>query len=123
MKEVSMFFSTHPWFFPVLIGAILFTLLIIAVIRRIRGASRRARTVRAVFEGEGGVNGSVDVMDRGRIASGNTSVVIEHRIFTFREQDSGNTLRFTVSQDVPCRWEEGRTGKLTYAGSRFISFE
>ncbi|MBQ5960834.1 MAG: hypothetical protein IJL53_09270 [Firmicutes bacterium] len=123
MKNLSMFFSEHPYVFPALIGAILLTLLIIYVVRLISGRTGNAKVVTAVFEGEDNVNGTVEVWDRGRAASGNTTVVMEHRVFRFREQDTGIIRKFVVSAEVPCRWEKEQTGILTYAGKRFISFK
>ena len=123
MKNLSMFFSEHPYVFPALIGAILLTLLIVYVVRLISGRTGNAKVVTAVFEDEDNVNGTVEVWDRGRAASGNTTVVMEHRVFRFREQDTGIIRKFVVSAEVPCRWEKEQTGKLTYAGKRFISFK
>ncbi len=122
MKNLSMFFSEHPYVFPALIGAILLALLVIYVVRLISGRTGNAKDVMAVFEGEDNVNGTVEVWDRGRAASGNTTVVMEHRVFRFREQETGTVRKFVVPAEVPCRWEKEQTGKLTYAGKRFISF-
>lgn len=122
MKSFSMFLMEHPYIFPALIGAILLALLIIYVVRLISGRDGNAKAVMAVFKGEDNVNGTVEVWDRGRAASGNTTVVMEHRVFTFQEQDTGTVRKFVVPAETPCRWEKGQTGKLTYAGKRFISF-
>ena len=51
MKNLSMFFSEHPYVFPALIGAILLTLLVIYVVRLISGRTGNAKIVTAVFEG------------------------------------------------------------------------
>ena len=123
MKNLSMLFSEHPYVFPALIGAILLTLLVIYVVRLISGRTGNAKVLTAVFEGEDNVNGTVEVWDRGRAASGNTTVVMEHRVFRFREQDTGIIRKFVVSAEVPCRWEKEQAGILTYAGKRFISFK
>ena len=120
--KIDMFFAEHPFIFPLIIGTVLLALLIVFIVRKISQSPRRAKEVSAIFEGAELMQGSVEINDRGRLATGNTSVVMEHRVFTFREADSGTIRRFVVTADVPTKWNEGQVGKLVYAGKRFISF-
>ncbi len=79
-------------------------------------------TVDAVFLHEAGSVVNTAATDRARMAKEGASIALENHILCFESGENGEELRFSVSGD--CRtWPEGKRGKLTYSGKRFIEFK
>ena len=102
-------------------GLILAALLIYAGTRLARRFGKPT-TVDAVFLHEAGSVVNTAATDRARMAKEGASIALENHVLCFENGATGEEMRFSVSGD--CRtWPEGKQGRLTYSGKRFIGFE
>lgn len=98
--------------------------IVYGVVRRLTADSaRKSRTVQAVFLGQRSAVGQTEIVDRQRVAAGNTRVASERFSLAFLNEETGEELRFSVPRPPEHLWNREQRGRLTYSGQRFISFE
>ena len=116
----SFFYSQYFWFFC--FGALILLYLAATIIKRIRRPKKGEKRLTVRIEEINKLRVPVQVVNRGRQLSNNTTVPVSFWEVSFRSEDTDEAYTFSVKENICENFKVNDKGILKFNGGEFISF-
>ncbi len=117
----DLFYSQYFWYF--LFGTLIILYIIAVIIKRVRRPKSGEKRMTARIEEINKLRVPVQIMNRGRQMTNNTTVPVSFWEVSFRSEDTNEAYSFSIKESVCENFKVNDKGILKFNGGDFISFD
>lgn len=117
----EFFYSQYFWYF--VFGALILFYVVSVIIKRTRRPRSGERRINAYIEEINKLRVPVQIVNRGRQMTNNTTVPVSFWEIHFRNADTNEAYSFSIKESVCENFKLNEKGILKFNGGDFISFD
>ena len=117
----DFFYSQYFWYF--VFGALILAYVASVIIKRVRRPKSGEKRINAYIEEINKLRVPVQIVNRGRQMTNNTTVPVSFWEVSFRNEETNEVYSFSIKESVCENFKLNQKGVLKFNGGDFISFD
>ena len=117
----GFFYSQYFWYF--VFGALILAYVASVIIKRVRRPKNGEKRINAYIEEINKLRVPVQIVNRGRQMTNNTTVPVSFWEVSFRNEETNEVYSFSIKENVCENFKLNQKGVLKFNGGDFSSFD